>query len=132
MKFTIDNTLNQAQLWESPMKLVFIAILGFVMAGCASSQRSASLTKEQATTKGVQLANDKANAIFHCQPFIDGKPAQFVAGHWVWTDKAAYGQMDLEVTVTLAANSSTNQVNLRMLDNMNIISFRPNTTTGVP
>lgn len=114
------------------MKPVLIAILGFVVAGCASSQRSASLTPEQAQTQAIKLANDKAYARFQCRPFQDGHPANFVASHWVWSDKAGCGHMDMEVTVTLAANGSTNQVNLRMLDNMNIISFWPRTTGGIP
>lgn len=114
------------------MKHAVIAILGFMLVGCANPQRSASLTPEQAQAMAIELANNQAYTRFQCRPFQDGHPAHFVAGHWVWSDKAGCGQMDMEVTVELAANGFTNRVTVQMLDNMNIISFRPRTTTGLP
>ena len=114
------------------MKAALIAIPGLLLLGCTSSQQGASLTPEQAQTLAIELANHQAYAKFHCQPFQDGHPAHFVAGHWVWSDRAGVGQMDMEVTVELGANGSTNQINLKLLDNMNIISFRSRTTGGIP
>lgn len=114
------------------MKPALIAILGLMLLGCTSSRQSASLTPEQAQTLALKLANHQAYAKFHCQPFEDGHPAHFVAGHWVWTDTAGYERMDMEVTVELAANGLTNRVSLQMLDNMNIISIRSRTTSGIP
>jgi hypothetical protein len=76
-----------------------------------------SLTAEQAKTLAIRLANEKADALYHYQPFRDGRSARLVAGHWVWTDQQGYGQGDIQATVELAADGSTNNVDLQLLDN---------------
>ena len=85
----------------------------------ATAEKSASLTAEQAKTVAMRLANDKAFTIYHCQPFRDGQPARFVAGQWVWVGLQGFGHGDLQATVQLAADGSTNSVDLRLLDSQN-------------
>jgi len=102
------------------MKTSLILLLAAGLVGCRSSQPRAALTAEQATTTAVRLANDKASTVYHRQPFHDGQPARFVADHWVWTDKQAFGRGDLEATVELAADGSTNNVDLNLLDYENL------------
>ena len=65
----------------------------------------------------IRLANDKAFAVYHCQPFHDGQPAHFIAGQWVWTEQQGYGVDDVKATVELAVNGSTNSVVIEFLDN---------------
>lgn len=84
-----------------------------------STGRSASLSTWQATTVAIRLANEKASIFYHCQPFQDGQPARFVASHWVWMGHQGYGHGDFEVTVELAEDGSTNNVDLQLLDNQN-------------
>jgi hypothetical protein len=62
----------------------------------------------------MRLANDKASAICHRQPFHDGGPAAFESGHWIWRELAPG---DIEATVRLAADGSTNSVAINMLSN---------------
>jgi hypothetical protein len=93
-------------------------IIGFILllAGCtATVQRSAGLTAEQAQALAVQLASDKASALYHCQPFKSGEPARFVKGHWVWVGLQGYGQGDIQATVELAADGATNSVDFKLL-----------------
>jgi len=94
------------------MKTLLIAVLGFIFSGCESSRQSASLTPEQAKTLAMRLANDKASAICHRQPFHDGQPATFESGHWVWRELAPG---DIEATVELAKDGSTNSVAINIL-----------------
>jgi hypothetical protein len=101
------------------MRILLIASFAFLLAGCASSQRNASLNAEQARDVAIRLANDKASATYHCRPFHDGQPARFVAGHWVWTDEQGYGLCDLQATVELAINGLTNSTDIDLLDNRN-------------
>ena len=104
---------------ECFVKTLFVVIFSFLLIGCESSRRSASLTAEQATTVAVRLANDKAFTLYHCQPFRDGQPARFVAGQWVWVDLQGLGHGDIQATVQLAADGSTNSVDLKFLDSQN-------------
>lgn len=84
-----------------------------------SSRQSAPLTPEQAKIMATQLANEKAGAIYHSQPFQDGKPPSFIQGHWIWRDTRGYGRGDIQATVELAADGSTNHVDLQLLVSQN-------------
>lgn len=61
----------------------------------------------------TRLANDQASALYACQPFHDGQPANFTDGHWHWKQLLPG---DYEATVELAANGSTNRVRVYWLD----------------
>jgi len=111
--------------YERFMKISCIIISALLLVGCASKPHSASLTAEQAKSAAMRLANDKASAFYHCQPFRDGKPAQFVAGHWVWVGRQGYGHGDFQATVELAADGSTNNVDLQLCDSQ--VPFTPTT-----
>ncbi len=104
------------------MKTSCIAILALLVIGCESSRQSASLTSEQARFLAMRLANDKASAICHRQPFHAGQPATFESDHWIWSELAPG---DIEATVKLAANGSTNSVDIQFLDMLDPISARP-------
>jgi hypothetical protein len=85
----------------------------------AIPQQGTPLTSEQATTLALQLANDQAATLYHSRPFQEGQPAKFTQGHWVWSDACGYGRGDIYATVELAADGSTNLVNLQLLDSQN-------------
>jgi len=99
------------------MKISVISVFAFLLVGCESSRQNASLTSEQAKTVAIQLANQKADTLYHCRPFQDGQPASFTQGHWIWTDTRGYGRGDIQATVELAANGSTNNVDIELFDN---------------
>jgi hypothetical protein len=101
------------------MKTSLILVLAFILVGCESSRQSASLTTEQATTTAIRLANDKASTLYQHQPFVAGQPAQFVAGHWLWVARQGFGRSDIQATVELAADGSTNSVSLQLFDSQN-------------
>ena len=102
------------------MKTSLVVVLAFILVGCKSSQQSASLTTEQATITATRLANDKASALYQHQPIVAGQPAQFVAGHWLWVARHGFGSGDIQATVELAADGSTNKVDLQLFDSKNI------------
>jgi len=114
--------------YEAFMRILFIVIFAVLIVGSESSLRSAPITAAQAETLAVRLANDKADKLFHHRPFQDDQPAHLVAGHWVWVGRQGYGRGDFQTTVELAANGSTNNVDLQCLDSQDI-SFG---TTGTP
>ncbi|MGD0261530.1 MAG: hypothetical protein ABSD29_17075 [Verrucomicrobiota bacterium] len=98
----------------------FIASV-LLLSGCSPSTQTSTphttaLTAAQATTLARQLANDEAFARYRCRPFHDGQAAQFEQGRWVWTGLKGAGQLDLDATVMLAADGSTNSVDLKVLD----------------
>lgn len=102
------------------MRMSAFIIFALLLAGCKSSQpeSASSLTSAQATALAMRLANDKADALYHHRPFQDGRPAQFVTGKWVWTDGCGVALLDYEASVKLAADGSTNSVDVQLLDNM--------------
>jgi hypothetical protein len=114
------------------MKMPSAIVLGVILVGCESSQpraaashshplpaalpvRSGSLSSDQATRLAIELANARADATYHCQPFQNRQPARFESGRWVWK---ALAPGDLEATVELAADGSTNNVSLEVLSNV--------------
>jgi hypothetical protein len=99
------------------MKISCIIISAVLLVGCAGPRQSASLTAEQAKSIAIRLANDKALALYHCQPFRDGQPAHFVAGHWIWTDEQGFGLGDIQTSVELAADGLTHGIDVQLLDN---------------
>ena len=104
---------------ERFLKTTIIAFFSLLLIGCESSRQSASLTPEQAKAMAIRLANDKAATLYYSQPFQDGQPARLVGGRWVWTDTRGFGHADIQATVELAADGSTNHVDLQLLDNQN-------------
>ena len=103
------------------MKKSLVVVLAFILVGCESSRQSASLTTEQATTTAVRLANDEASTLYQHRPFVAGQPAQFVAGHWLWVARQGFGRGDIQAAVELAADGSTNSVDLQLFDSQNIL-----------
>jgi hypothetical protein len=98
------------------MKTSLLLVLAFILLGCESSRQTAGLTADQAKTLAIRLANDKTASIYLGQPFHDGQPATFVSGHWIWKELAPG---DIEATVELAADGSTNSVAINYLSNVN-------------
>ena len=96
------------------MKITAIIAVTLLLVGCTST--SASLTAEQAKAVAMRLANDQAFTLYHCRPFHDGPPAQFVAGHWRWVERQGFGHSDIQATVELAADDSSHKVEVRILD----------------
>ena len=96
----------------------------FFFAGCSTGMRQGkTLTAEQADALALKLANDKALAIYNCQIFQDARTARFVQGHWEWSQRRGFGHCDLEATVQLAPDGSTNAVDVKLLDNQNQVVF---------
>ena len=124
------------------MRMSALIIFALLLAGCRGSQAGASLrpalpkprvslTSAQATTLAIELANDKADDLFHHRPFEDGRPAQFVTGKWVWTDGRGVAMADYQVSVTLAADGTTNSVDVQLLDDMLRPTFPPSSPRGI-
>jgi hypothetical protein len=90
----------------------------------ANTPRSGSLTAEQAKSLAMKLANERALALYDCQPFREGQPARFVADHWLWDALQGYGLGDIHATVELAADGSTNKVVVHLLDNRNLLLLK--------
>ncbi|HEV2318729.1 MAG TPA: hypothetical protein VGV18_03200 [Verrucomicrobiae bacterium] len=80
------------------------------------SVRATVITSAQAAALAIQLANDKADVVFHQRPFQDGRPAQLLMGNWVWNDGCGVALLDYEAAVKLAADGSTNSVKVQVLD----------------
>jgi hypothetical protein len=99
------------------MKISRIVIFSLFLVGCVGTRRGASLTAEQAEPIAIRLANEKAFTIYHCKPFRDGQPAQFVSGHWLWVQLQGFGHDDIEAIVELSADGSTNNVDFQLLVN---------------
>ena len=88
-----------------------------MLAGCSTTgPHTSPLIAEQAGALAQRLANEKAQALYNCQPFRNGPPAQFVQGHWTWHDLKAQGQGDAEATVEFKADGTEPKVKVIWLD----------------
>ena len=99
------------------MKLRHVIAIALLLAGCSSSPQTHNLSVERATALARRLANEQAQAQYHCQPFRDGPAAESVQGHWVWRDLKGQGQLDVEGSVDFAADGSNPSVRVILLDN---------------
>ena len=89
------------------MKTRYLIPLALALLGCSSTTpRTTTLTAEQAGAVAQRLANEKAQTLFHCQPFRNRPPAEFVQGHWTWYDLRGQGSGDVEATVEFEANGA--------------------------
>jgi hypothetical protein len=102
------------------MKIASIIGVTLLLVGCTSTRPSASLTAEQAKIAAMRLANDQAFTLYHCRPFHDGKPAQFVAGHWLWVERQGFEYSDIQATVELAADDLSHKVEVQVFDSQNL------------
>jgi hypothetical protein len=92
-----------------------IALL-VMLVGCSTAPRTSPLTAEQAGVLAQRLANEKAQTLYNCQPFLNGSPAQFVQGHWTWHSLKARGQGDMEATVEFATDGADPKVTVLRLE----------------
>jgi beta-lactamase regulating signal transducer with metallopeptidase domain/tetratricopeptide (TPR) repeat protein len=74
------------------------------------------LTAAEAEALAIELANEKAQALYNCQPFRKGAPAELVQGRWVWNDLRGRGSLDVEATVKFAADGTNPEVDVMLLD----------------
>jgi hypothetical protein len=106
------------------MRTLPLVVLVVFLAGCSTGmQRGSTLTADQANALALKLANEKALTIYHCQIFQDARAARFVQGHWEWSQRQGFGHCDLEATVKLAPDGSTNAVDVKLLDSQNRVVF---------
>lgn len=85
-------TIGSYEYFVKASRLIILAVF---LVGCAATPQSTLLTTGQANTAAVQLANDKASTLYHCQPFRDDQSAQFVAGRWLWIEQLGFGHGDI-------------------------------------
>jgi hypothetical protein len=111
-------------LWVYPIvKTPCFILLALLLVGCASTKPGASLTVEQATRIARQLANDKAAALYHWQPFLGSQTARLVANQWVWTEHQGFGYGDIQADVELAPDGTPKKVEIQILDSRNILPY---------
>jgi hypothetical protein len=90
-----------------------------MLGACSTTApRASKLTADQAGSLAQQLANEKAQTLYNCQPFRKGPPAQFVQGHWSWHHIQAQGHGDIEGTVEFAADGAEPKVRVVWLDSL--------------
>ena len=99
------------------MKAQYMFPLALLLAGCSGTPHAGPLSVEQATALAHKLANEQAQAQYHCQPFRGGPSAQWAQDHWVWQDLKAQGQLDMQGDVSFAADGANPSVSVILLDN---------------
>jgi hypothetical protein len=100
---------------KKSIALVFAAST-LLLAGCCTTPHATKLTAEQAGALALQLANEKAQALYNCQPFRNGRPAELAQGKWVWHDRRTQGAVDVEATVRFALDGTDPDVKVTPQD----------------
>ena len=104
------------------MKTKYLIPLVAFTIGCSSTaSRTATLTSNKAGALAQQLANEKAQSLYHCQPFQKANPAQFIKGHWVWHQTQGQGKGDLQAKVDFKADGADPEVTLTRLESVPIL-----------
>jgi hypothetical protein len=101
------------------MRTKYLLPFAAFLAGCSSTPtQTATLTSDKAGSLAQQFANEKAQTLYHCQPFQRAKPAQLIEGHWVWSQIQGQGKSDLEAKVEFKANGADPKVILTRLESI--------------
>jgi hypothetical protein len=79
---------------------------------------SSLMTSNEAGALAEHLANEKAQALYNCQPFRNGPSARFVRDHWTWHHLQAQGLGDIEATVEFAADGAEPKVAVVRLESV--------------
>ena len=105
------------------MKTLFLIPLIVMLLGCRTdgSRANGPMDVENATRLAQRLANQKAQTLYHCQPFKAAPLARLVHGHWEWCAWKAQGQLDLQASVSFARDGSAPSVEILLLDNRTVI-----------
>ena len=112
-----------AELWiDEHMKTKYLIPLVAFVVGCNSTAtHTPPLTPDKAGSLAQQLANEKAQALYHCQPFQKTEPAQFIDGHWVWHQIQGQGKGDLEARIEFKPDGADPKITLTRLESIPII-----------
>jgi hypothetical protein len=104
------------------MKIPSILLLMLSLVGCTPDKpHTTALSAAQATVLALRLANEKAQALYQCRPYINGPAALLSEGYWVWHDRRGQGQVDFEATVKFATNGADPSVSVVLLDSRGIL-----------
>ncbi len=76
----------------------------------------AALSAAQAGVLARDLANAKAQTLYHQEPFRNQRPARLVDGHWVWRDRRGLGAVDFEAAVEFEREGANPKVQVMLLD----------------
>jgi hypothetical protein len=69
----------------------------------------------EAAQMARNLANQQALALYRCEPFINGPSVVWTNEHWLWHARQGLGDGDMEAVVSLAADGSTQSVQVLLL-----------------
>ena len=108
---------------KSALLTIPLAVLGLLIIGCrhpttsaARAVQAVSLTAEAATAIASNTANEKAQTLYNCRPFVASRTAEFVDGQWLWYERQPRGVADLEATVRLAPDGTLRTCDVILLD----------------
>ena len=99
---------------SSDVRITARKALMTVQGGKASSL----MTPNEAGSLAEHLANEKARALYNCQPFRNSPPARFVRDHWTWHHLQAQGLGDIEAAVEFAADGAEPKVKVVRLESV--------------
>jgi hypothetical protein len=91
----------------------------------AGVQPALPMEATEAAQLARSLANRQAMALYHCEPFVNGPAAVWTNEHWLWRARQGLGQGDMEATVSLAPDGSTQSVQVLLLHSSQLPSPGP-------
>ncbi len=98
------------------MKLLCLVSV-LMITGCVEkpTQQAVTLDAGQATLLARQLANERAQTLYQCQPFRNGSGARLEGGRWMWQERRGYRFGDMEARVSFALDGSARRVEVLWL-----------------
>jgi hypothetical protein len=107
------------------MKTAGMTLLLLLLLGCQTKNSLApvTLSLEQAQTLACGLANEKARALYKCEPFRNEADPRFSGGRWEWRQRRGCGNVDLEARVSFAQDGSAQKVDVQLLDSRSSLRF---------
>jgi hypothetical protein len=81
----------------------------------SDAQHVLPMEAPEAAQMARTLANQQALALYRCEPFVNGPSAVWTNEHWLWRARQGLGDGDMEAVVSLAADGSTQSVQVLLL-----------------
>ncbi len=117
---------RKAGPWKSRLSHSHSALLAVLLLALTACEKPATrqrvetpqtlpMEAPEAAELARTLANRQALALYRCEPFINGPSVVWTNEHWFWRARQGLGDGDMEAVVSLAADGSTQSVQVLLL-----------------
>ena len=117
-----DPVLDRAHIQYQGVDIISVTLTNGTVPGIpakfAKTGDKTTLTPEQAGSLAQQLANERAQTLYNCQPFYKVQPARLADSHWSWHQLQGQAKGDMEAKVEFKQDGAEPNVSVMRLESL--------------